>query len=122
MIREPDWQQLQQWAATHAGVEGYLEPETLVNEMSVVLVAADGAFMRRSVGGPRGAQHIIKHLGVPIYDVEDTGYPQRMREKIERDRLLRKREEQRERRARFEERERGGDDDTSSTASGEPAS
>jgi hypothetical protein len=41
-------------------------------------------------------------VGVPVYDVEETGYPQRMREKLERDRIIRKRQEQAERRARFE--------------------
>ncbi|MFC2285742.1 MAG: hypothetical protein ACFNLH_09755, partial [Corynebacterium matruchotii] len=45
---------------------------------------------------------IAKELDVPIYDVEETGYPPRMRQKIERDRLLKKREEQRKRREKFE--------------------
>ena len=37
-----------------------------------------------------------------LYDVEETGYPDRMRRKIEQERILRKREEQKQRRARFE--------------------
>lgn len=104
MIREPDWQFLQTWVQQHAGIEGFLEPETLVNEMSVVLVDATGEFVRRPVGGPKGANKVIRELDVPFYDVEETGYPQRMREKIERDRLLRRREEQRERRERFQQK------------------
>lgn len=41
-------------------------------------------------------------LGITLYDVEETGYPDRMRRKIEQERILRKREEQRRRRAKFE--------------------
>ena len=70
-IRKADLEYLKQWANDRAMIEAFVEPETLVNEMSVVLV-----------------------------DV--TGYPPRMRQKIERDRLLKKREEQRKRREKFE--------------------
>ncbi|BBJ72511.1 hypothetical protein KPHES18087_08890 [Corynebacterium ulcerans] len=90
-------------------VEGFVEPETIVNEMSIVLVDITGDFTRRRIGGPKGIDVVAKELGIPIYDVEETGYPQRMREKIERDRILRKREEQRLRRAQFEK-----DNDTKS--------
>lgn len=91
-----------EWNGGRALVEGFVEPETVVNEMSVVLVDGDGDFIRRSIGGPKGIDVVARRLGVPIYDVEETGYPQRMRERIERERLLRKRREQQERRARFE--------------------
>ncbi|BDV26353.1 hypothetical protein KPHES18084_14950 [Corynebacterium ulcerans] len=90
-------------------VEGFVEPETIVNEMSIVLVDITGDFTRRRIGGPKGIDVVAKELGIPVYDVEETGYPQRMREKIERDRILRKREEQRLRRAQFEK-----DNDTKS--------
>ena len=83
-------------------MEAFIEPETVVNEMSVVLVDESGGFTRRRIGGPKGIDDVAKLLRVPVYDVEETGYPQRMRERIERDRLLRKREEQRRRRAAFE--------------------
>lgn len=101
-IRSEDLDYLTQWVAGRALVEGFVEPETLVNEMSVVLVDATGDFTRRRIGGPKGVDVIARNLGVPIYDVEETGYPQRMRERIERDRLIRKRQEQQQRRARFE--------------------
>lgn len=83
-------------------VEAFIEPETLVNEMSVVLVDVTGDFTRRYIGGPKGIDVVARELQVPVYDVEETGYPQRMREKIERDRILRKREEQRKRREKFD--------------------
>lgn len=101
-VRKEDLEHLKKWCAEHAVVEAYVEPETLVNEMSVVLVDALGDFTRRRIGGPKGIDVVARELKVPVYDVEETGYPQRMREKIERDRVLRKREEQRQRRERFE--------------------
>ncbi|MCS4536156.1 oxidoreductase [Corynebacterium sp. HS2168-gen11] len=105
-VRKPDLAYLQQWVAERARVEGYIEPETLVNEMSVCLVDAVGDFTRRPIGGPKGIDVIAKALQIPLYDVEETGYPQRMRQKIERDRMLRKREEQRRRREALEKGER----------------
>ena len=80
-------------------MEAFVEPETIVNEMSVVLVDTDGEHIRRHIGGPKGIDVIANQLGVPVYDVEETGYPQRMRDRIERDRILRKRAEQAQRRA-----------------------
>ena len=73
--------------------------------MSVVVVDENGAFIRRRIGGPKGIDAVAKLLRCDVYDVEETGYPQRMRERIERERILRKREEQRERRQRFEQRQ-----------------
>ncbi|MDU0478103.1 hypothetical protein QVA66_02480 [Staphylococcus chromogenes] len=101
-VRAQDREYLKKWVEGRAFVEGFVEPETLVNEMSIVLVDENGEFTRRRIGGPKGIDECIKFLGIPVYDVEETGYPQRMRERIERDRLLRKRQEQQERRARFE--------------------
>lgn len=101
-IRKADLEYLKQWANDRPMIEAFVEPETLVNEMSVVLVDVTGDFTRRNIGGPKGIDVIAKELGVPIYDVEETGYPPRMRQKIERDRLLKKREEQRKRREKFE--------------------
>lgn len=101
-VRPEDVQYLKQWADQHGFVEGFVEPETLVNEMSVVLVAENGEFTRRRIGGPKGINAVSKALGILLYDVEETGYPDRMRKRMEQDRILRKRAEQRERRARFE--------------------
>ena len=101
-IRPEDADHLREWVRGRAFVEAFIEPETVVNEMSVVLVDENGGFTRRRISGPKGIDDVAKLLRVPVYDVEETGYPQRMRERIERDRLLRKREEQRRRRAAFE--------------------
>lgn len=104
-IREQDAQELSAWVYGRPFVEAFVEPETVVNEMSVVLVDESGEFIRRPIGGPNGIDAVAKLLRCPIYDVEDTGYPQRMRERLERERILRRREEQRQRRKEFEERE-----------------
>lgn len=101
-IREEDARALEEWAAGRLFIEAFIEPETVVNEMSVVLVDENGEHIRRPIGGPKGIDAVAQRLGVPVYDVEDTGYPDRMRKRLERDRLLRKREEARQRRARFE--------------------
>ena len=101
-IRPDDAQYLREWVAGRAFVEGFVEPETMVNEMSVVLVDEQGNYTRRRIGGPKGIDQVANMLGIMLYDVEETGYPDRMRRKIEQDRILRKRAEQQERRAKFE--------------------
>lgn len=101
-IRVDDAQYLRDWVVGRSYVEGFVEPETMVNEMSVVLVDERGNYTRRRIGGPKGIDQVADMLGIMLYDVEETGYPDRMRRKIEQERILRKREEQKERRARFE--------------------
>jgi hypothetical protein len=85
---------LQQWVAEHTGVEAFVEPRTTVTDLTVVLVAADGEWTRRRTGGEAGARRLSERLGIPVYDVQKVGYPQRMRDydarrRIERDRALR---------------------------------
>ena len=101
-IRPDDAQYLRDWVTGRAYVEGFVEPETMVNEMSVVLVADNGEYTRRNIGGPKGIDAVSKMLGISLYDVEETGYPDRMRKRMEQERILRKRAEQKERRAKFE--------------------
>ncbi|QCB28843.1 oxidoreductase [Corynebacterium endometrii] len=107
-IREADAAALQQWAQGRAFLEAFVEPETVVNEMSVVVVDENGDFIRRRIGGPKGIDAVARLLGCAVYDVEDTGYPQRMRERLERERILRKRKQQRARREKFERGENPG--------------
>ena len=57
-IRPDDAQYLQQWVAGRKFVEGYIEPETMVNEMSVVLVDEQGNYTRRRIGGPKGIDEV----------------------------------------------------------------
>ncbi|MEH0147647.1 oxidoreductase [Corynebacterium sp. Q4381] len=101
-IRDDDAAYLRQWVQGRVFVEGFVEPETMVNEMSVVLVDEKGNYTRRRIGGPKGIDAVRSQLGIALYDVEETGYPDRMRKRIEQERILRKRAEQKERRAKFE--------------------
>ena len=103
-IRDKDRAELVAWVSGRGMVEGFVEPETVVNEMSIVLVDDTGDYIRRRIGGPKGIDAVARALDVPIYDVEETGYPQRMRERMKRERILRKRREQTERRKQWEQR------------------
>jgi hypothetical protein len=75
-----DLAHLEQFVATRRGVEGYVEPRTSVTETTIVLVAADGEWTRRRIDGPDVARRLSRELGIPVYDAQVTGYPQRMRE------------------------------------------
>lgn len=76
---ERDIAHLSDFARTRGGVEGYVEPRTMVTETTVVLVADSGEWTRRRVAGPGAARELGDHLDVPVYDVTKVGYPDRMR-------------------------------------------
>jgi len=76
----PDLGYLQEWAGTRSGVEAFVEPQTRVTPLTVVLVAADGEWTRRPVGDAAGARRVGERLAIPVYDVQKVGYPQRMRD------------------------------------------
>lgn len=86
-----DLKYLQQWAAARTGVEAFVEPQTTVTPLTVVLVAVDGEWTRRPAGGADGARRIGERLGIPVYDVQKVGYPQRMRDFDARRRVQRRR-------------------------------
>ncbi|MBY6368676.1 oxidoreductase [Rhodococcoides corynebacterioides] len=88
-----DRQHLADWAAARVGVEAYVEPETTVTPITVVLVAQDGEWTRRAVGGEKGARKLGEDLKIPVYDVRKVGYPQRMRDHDARQKILRRREQ-----------------------------
>jgi hypothetical protein len=75
-----DFAHLEQFALSRRGVEAYVEPQTNFTAMTVVLVAHDGEWTRRRIGGPDDARKLSKKLSIPVYDVAATGYPNRMRE------------------------------------------
>lgn len=70
---------LADWARSRRGVEAFIEPKTTVTDVTAVLVAVDGEWTRRIVG-ERGARKLADALKIPVYDVNKTGYPQRMRD------------------------------------------
>jgi hypothetical protein len=71
---------LQTFVATKRGVEAYVEPATSVTKTTIVLIAWDGEWTRRAVPSPKDGLEMSQKLGVPVYDVNKTGYPNRMRE------------------------------------------
>jgi hypothetical protein len=71
---------LREFAQTRQGVEAYIEPVTNVTQTTMVLVAVTGEWTRRRVPDPRTARSIAQSLAIPVYDVQLTGYPSRMRE------------------------------------------
>jgi len=87
---------LRQWVAQHHGVEAFVEPQTTVTDVTVVLVAADGEWTRRRAGGAAGARRLSERLNIPVYDVQKVGYPQRMRDYDARRRIERRRQARRE--------------------------
>lgn len=86
-----DLRYMREWVATHTGVEAFVEPKTTVTELTVVLVANDGEWTRRRVGGEKGARRLSDQLKIPVYDVQKVGYPQRMRDHDARRRIERRR-------------------------------
>lgn len=74
-----DLADLAEFVRTRRSVEAYVEPRTNVTQMSVLLVAADGEWTRRRTT-EKAATRLADDLKIPVYDVQRTGYPQRMRD------------------------------------------
>jgi len=71
---------LADFVRTRVGVEAYVEPPTTVTPPTVLLVASTGEWTRRRVPDPDVVRGLSRDLHVPVYDVQLTGYPQRMRD------------------------------------------
>jgi hypothetical protein len=75
-----DRKHLEEFVSTRQGVEGFVEPRTMVTETTLLLVAIDGEWTRRRVPSPQWAHNWANKLGVPTYDAGLVGIPQRMRD------------------------------------------
>lgn len=71
---------LRRWIEDRSGVEAYVEPATSTSPTTVVLVAGDGEWVRRQVRSAASAADLARKAGIPVYDTNRVGYPQRMRE------------------------------------------
>ena len=89
--REATLAHLKDFVATRVGVEAYVEPQTNSTPTTMMLVATDGEWTRRRVPDPKTAWELARDMGIPVYDVQRTGYPQRVRDWNSRQRLARKR-------------------------------
>jgi hypothetical protein len=72
------------FARSRTGVEFYVEPVTFATDTTAMAIAFDGEWTRRRVGAPQVIAKVARDLGLPVYDVQVTGYPQRMRDFNER--------------------------------------
>jgi len=75
-----DLDQLREFASSRTGVEAFVEPQTSVTQTTLLLVASDGEWTRRRVESPVAAAAFARKLGIPCYDTNRVGYPQRMRD------------------------------------------
>lgn len=66
--------------SSRAGVEAFVEPPTSIYAMTMVVVAADGEYLRRPIKDDKQARTLTRRHGVPLYDARIVGYPRRMRE------------------------------------------
>ncbi len=72
--------ELEDFAATHQGLEGFIEPRTPTSPTSLLLVDRYGEHVRAPVREPEDAVSFCERLSIPVYDAKVIGYPRRMRE------------------------------------------
>jgi hypothetical protein len=72
--------ELSDFVASRRGVEAYLEPRTALYSTTLLLVAADGEYLRRPVTDPKQAASFCDKEEIPLYDARKVGYPRRMRD------------------------------------------
>jgi len=84
---------LEEFAGTREGVEGYVEPRTAVNDVTLLLVAWDGEYRRRRVPSSDWAYTFCRRRGITAYEAGVVGIPQHMRDYIKRQKLRQERGE-----------------------------
>src|SRR5690625_2349178 len=65
---------------TRIGVEAFVEPPTHMTSPTLVLIANTGEWTRRRVPSQEEGWKLARELDIPVYDVNQVGYPNRMRE------------------------------------------
>jgi hypothetical protein len=71
---------LEDFVATRRGVEAFIELPTTVTRATLLLIAFDGEWTRRSVSSVEWARRFASRHSLPAYDAGVVGYPQRMRD------------------------------------------
>ena len=71
---------LEEFVATRRGVEAFIELPTTVTKATLLLIAHDGEWTRRSVESVDWARAFAAARNLPAYDAGVVGYPQRMRD------------------------------------------
>jgi hypothetical protein len=85
-----DEQHLADFAGSRIDVEGFVEPRTVVSDVTLLLVAWDGEYTRRRVPSADWAYKFCAKRGVPAYEAGVVGIPQRMRDYISRQKQQRR--------------------------------
>ncbi|MGI8524499.1 MAG: hypothetical protein ACR2K3_14505 [Nocardioides sp.] len=81
-----DEDHLRSFIESRRGVEGFVEPRTAVNDVTLLLVDHEGAFTRRRVPSVEWAHKFCNQQRIASYDAAVVGVPQRMRDHIRRNR------------------------------------
>src|SRR5687767_9154357 len=76
----PALKELEAFAASRKGLEGFIEPKTATSPTTLLLVDRDGEHLRGPVQDPQDAVAFCERLDIPIYDAKVIGYPKRMRD------------------------------------------
>lgn len=71
---------LEGFLSSRRGVEAFIELPTTVTRATLLLIAYDGEWTRRSVESVEWARAFAARHGLPAYDAGVVGYPQRMRD------------------------------------------
>jgi hypothetical protein len=71
---------LEEFLNSRRGVEAFIEQPTTLNSATLLLIAYDGEWTRRSVPDVGWARRFAHHHRLPAYDAGVIGYPQRMRD------------------------------------------
>ena len=71
---------LREFVESRRGVEAFVEPATSVTQTTVLLVASDGEWTRKRIASPKVASDFARKQGIPLYDANRVGYPQRRRD------------------------------------------
>lgn len=71
---------LERFLTSRRGVEAYVEQPTSLTRPSLLLIAYDGEWTRRSVPSVGWARRFAEAHGLPCYDAGVVAYPQRMRD------------------------------------------
>ena len=72
--------ELQSFASSRVGLEGFIEPKTPTSPTTLLLVDRHGEHMRAPVREPEDAVAFCERLAIPVYDAKVIGYPKRMKD------------------------------------------
>jgi hypothetical protein len=78
--RSPGLQQLEPFVLERKGVEGFIEPKTATQPITLLLVDRSGDSARAPVDRVHDAARFCEAYGIPIYDAAVVGYPKRMQD------------------------------------------